>query len=124
MVRHVFVTEIKDGKYEEYIRYHDNIFPEVVAGLRTAGVAGLQILSVPGTRRLVMIMETAGAIDIGKALGPGSRYRENPRCKEWEELMDADFHGGWTECQEIHSSEKQWNAALSTPMVDGNSPSS
>jgi hypothetical protein len=22
-------------------------------------------------------------------------YRQDPRCKEWEELMDAGFHGGW-----------------------------
>ena len=38
------------------------------------------------------------------------------RCKEWEEMMDADFHGGWTELSEVHSSEKQWNSALQLPM--------
>ena len=30
--------------------------------------------------------------------------------------MDADFHGGWTELSEVHSSEKQWNTALQLPM--------
>ena len=63
------------------------------------------------------------------------------------ELMDADFHGGWTavrlcvicswmcsenyqlvtprvvslslQMQEIHSSDVQWNKALELPMVNG-----
>ena len=26
--------------------------------------------------------------------------------------MDADFHGGWTQCDEIHSSDVQWNQAI------------
>ena len=57
-----------------------------------------------------------GPINLSKATGPGSKYRENLRCKEWEEMMDADFHGGWTELSEVHSSEKQWNTALQLPM--------
>ena len=60
---------------------------------------------------------TAGEVDLGKATGPGSRYRMNPKCKEWEELMDADFHGGWTKMDEIHSSDREWNASLCTPML-------
>ena len=69
----------------------------------------LTIFLVPGTRKLIMYIETAGNIDLGRATGPGSIYRRNPRCKYWEELMDADFHGGWTKCEEIHSSDKEWN---------------
>lgn len=49
---------------------------------------------------------------------PRCRYRLNPRCQEWEELMDADFHGGWTEMEEIHSSDKQWNTALNAKMAE------
>ena len=56
-----------------------------------------------------MYIETAGDIDLARATGPGSIYRRNARCKYWEELMDADFHGGWTKCEEIHSSDKEWN---------------
>ena len=63
-----------------------------------------------------MYITTAGPIDLGKATGPGSYYRENARAKEWEELMDGEFHAGWTECKEIHSSDIHWNKALKTDM--------
>ena len=81
IAQHVFFTEVKEGKYAEYKHYHDNIWPDVVAGLRTNGVSYLSIYN-------------------------------NPKCKEWEELMDADFHGGWIEMERIHSSEKEWNKSL------------
>lgn len=39
-------------------------------------------------------------------LGNGSEYRHSsPRIQEWEEKMETDFHGGWTEIKEIHSSD-------------------
>ena len=60
---------------------------------------------------------TAGPIDLATATGPGSRYREVARCKEWEELMDAEFHGGWTKTSEIHSSDVQWNTALDAQLT-------
>lgn len=25
-------------------------------------------------------------------------YRKNARAREWEDMMNADFHGGWTSC--------------------------
>ncbi|CAK0910592.1 unnamed protein product [Prorocentrum cordatum] len=112
MGRHCFVTEVKEGKIAEYLQYHDNIWPEVVRGLRAAGVKDLVIFRVPGTRRLVLQITTAGDIDLGAATGPGSHYRKDPRCKEWEELMDSDFHGGWTECEEVRASDREWNTAL------------
>eukprot|EP00939_MAST-03C_sp_MAST-3C-sp1_P002305 g2305.t1 len=114
--RHCFYTQVKPGKLKEYVHYHDHIWPEVVRGLRTAGVTQLTIFNVPETRKLVMYITTAGNIDLGKALGPGSDYRTTSRkCKEWEELMDADFHGGWTKMKEIHASDREWNHALKIP---------
>ena len=112
MGRHCFYTEVKEGKLEEYLAHHDNIWPEVVAGLRVAGVTELTIFNVPGTNRLVMHISTSGDLDLGKALGPGSKYREDPKCRQWEEMMDADFHGGWTEMHAVHSSDREWNKAL------------
>ena len=112
MGRHCFFTHVKAGKLAQYRHYHDNIFPEVVRGLRAAGVIQLTIFLVPGTSKLVMYIATAGNIDLSRATGPGSVYRQNPRCKYWEELMDAEFHGGWTKCEEIHSSDKEWNTSL------------
>ena len=45
-----FTTEIKEGKLAEYRNYHDNIFPEVAAGLRAAGVTQVQ-LQAAGIKR-------------------------------------------------------------------------
>jgi len=59
-----------------------------------------------------MIIETDGDIDLGIATGPGSKYRENARCKEWEELMDSKYHHGWSEVTSVHSSSVHWNRAL------------
>ena len=33
-----FTTEVKEGKIDEYLKYHDDIWPDVAAGLRAAGV--------------------------------------------------------------------------------------
>eukprot|EP00041_Stephanoeca_diplocostata_P020561 m.462958 g.462958 ORF g.462958 m.462958 type:complete len:189 (+) comp21606_c0_seq2:62-628(+) len=116
--RHCFVTNVLPGKMEEYRHYHDNIYPEVASGLRAAGITQLTIFQAPGSNTIVMYITTAGPIDLGAATGPGSRYRLNARCREWEELMDADFHGGWTEMEEIHSSDKQWNTSLNAKMAE------
>ena len=37
-MRYAFTTTVKDGKMEEYLHYHDHIWPEVCRGLRAAGV--------------------------------------------------------------------------------------
>ena len=114
-MRHVFTTTVKPGKIEKYLEYHDNIWPEVAAGLRQAGVTQLHIYRVPNTDRLVLTIETAG-VDLGEATGPGSLYRTDPKCEEWETMMDADFHGGWTELTRVHSSDVEWNKALALPI--------
>jgi diketogulonate reductase-like aldo/keto reductase/L-rhamnose mutarotase len=116
MPRHTFITTLREGKAAGYRDYHDNIYPEVAAGLRTAGVKQLNIYQQPGTNVLVMTIDTCGSIDLSAATGPGSRYRQNPRCREWEELMDGEFHNGWTEMKEIHSSDLHWNRALGLPV--------
>eukprot|EP00948_MAST-09A_sp_MAST-9A-sp1_P001765 g1765.t1 len=112
MSRHCFLTNVKEGKLEEYLKRHDNIPPEVASGLRTAGVSSLVIYNLPKTNTIVMTIETNGDIDLGKALGPGSNYRKNEICKKWEEEMDEAFHGGWTEMTNVHDSKVQWNKNL------------
>eukprot|EP00298_Acanthocystis_sp_HF-20_P028434 c7160_g1_i1.p1 GENE.c7160_g1_i1~~c7160_g1_i1.p1 ORF type:complete len:120 (-),score=43.02 c7160_g1_i1:42-377(-) len=106
--RHVFVAELHEGKYEEYRKHHDNIWPEVSSGLKKAGINHLSIYLVPQTNKMVMTIETTPGLDLAAATGPGSNYRLNEKCKEWEEMMATQFHGGWTKCTEIHSSEKNW----------------
>mmetsp|Transcript_98 Transcript_98/g.276 ORF Transcript_98/g.276 Transcript_98/m.276 type:complete len:110 (+) Transcript_98:171-500(+) len=106
MKTHCFITNIKSSELlSEYVHHHDNIYPEVTSGLRSAGVLSLEINVVPKTLTLIMTITTRANVDLDAALGPGSAYREIARCKEWEELMDSRFHGGWDKCEEIHSSE-------------------
>ena len=45
--QHCFVTTITDEKLPGYRHHHDNIWPEVAAGLRAAGIASLKIYSMP-----------------------------------------------------------------------------
>lgn len=116
-MRYCFYTNVKPGKLAEYLDYHDNIWPEVVAGLRTAGVLHLHIWRLPDTNTLVMTIETAGT-ELAECTGPGSLYRADPRCEEWETMMDAEFHGGWTRLTKVHASDDEWNKALSLPKAE------
>ncbi len=121
-MRYAFTTTVKDGKMEEYLHYHDHIWPEVCRGLRAAGVTQLTIFRAPQTSTLFLYVTTAGATDLGEATGPRSRYREDPKCQEWEELMDADFHGGWTALDEVHASDREWVGALRSWFLGNYSP--
>merc|ERR1712087_296144 len=70
-LQHVFITQIKPGKFQEYKNFHDNIYPEVVAGLRQNGVNFLSIYKLPNTNTLVMTIETSWPIDdLSTNLGP------------------------------------------------------
>lgn len=114
-MRHVFTATVKPGLIDEYLAYHDAIWPEVAAGLRQAGILHLHIWRVPATSDLVMTIETAG-VDLSEATGPASLYRCDPKCAEWEELMDG-LHGGWNELTKVHASDSEWNTALALPLV-------
>ena len=106
---------VKLDKLASYKQHHDTIWKEVAGGLRRAGIQQLTTWQLPGTNRLVMYITTSGVPDLGHAVGPGSTYREEPRCVEWEDLMDSFFEGGsWTLMSEIHSSDVEWNTSLST----------
>jgi L-rhamnose mutarotase len=113
-MRHVFLGTVKDGRMDEYLHHHDNIWPEVAAGLRVAGVTHLHIWRLGDSNTLVMTIETNGT-DLEEATGNGSLYRSDPRCDEWETLMDNMFAGGWIELSGIHASDKHWNHALALP---------
>ena len=85
--------------------------------LTSCRVTLLTIYNQEGTDTLVMNIQTAGDIDFSAATGPGSRYRKDPKCQEWEELMSTEFHHGWTELKEIHASDNQWNKQLGKQMT-------
>ena len=117
--RKVFHTTCREGMAEEYIQRHNEIPPEVCAGLRTAGVASLSIHRLPGTSVLVLTIEMAGCnLDLERATGPGSAYRKNnPICHKWEVDMETQYHNGWSELEEIHSSNVEWNRSLGLPLL-------
>ena len=116
--RKVLYTTCREGMVEEYIQRHNEIPPEVCAGLRTAGVASLSIHRLPGTNVLILTIETAGCnLDLERSTGTGSEYRKNPICHEWEVDMETRYHNGWTELEEIHSSNVEWNRSLGLPLL-------
>ena len=103
MPRYLMTAQLKPEKEQAYIDEHDNIYPEVSQGLRAAGVVNLHIWK--DRLSLYMFVEMEGGKDLS-ILGKGSDYRNgSQRIKEWEEKMETDFHGGWTEVREIHSSD-------------------
>jgi L-rhamnose mutarotase len=66
----------------EYKRYHEKIWPEITASLKSAGIEDAEIYLL-GTR-MFMILEVNDSFSFGsKAEGD----RNNPRVREWEELM-------------------------------------
>ncbi|MGK3743568.1 MAG: L-rhamnose mutarotase [Bacillariaceae sp.] len=117
--RKVFYTTCRGGMIEKYIDRHNNIPSEVCSGLRTAGITFLSINRLPKTNVLVLSMELAGCgqLDLQKATGPGSTYRKNNICCQWEIDMETQYHNGWTELEEIHSSDVEWNQSLGLPLL-------
>ena len=81
-------------------------------GLSAHGVKSLNVYQVGDTNELIMNIDfyREDGKSLGEALGPGSEYRNDPKCKHWEEWMQSDFTGGWTELKNIHSSQKHWTA--------------
>jgi L-rhamnose mutarotase len=71
--KHCFITTLKPGKLSSYSNLHDKIYPEVVTGLRAAGVISLNIhhINQGGGDTLVMYIVTEEGVDLGSAIGPG-----------------------------------------------------
>ena len=90
-------------KEQAYIDEHDNIYPEVTSGLRSAGVINLHIWK--DGLQLYMLIEMDDDKDLSM-FGEGSCYRKSSRrVVEWENKMAAEFHSGWTSIEEIHTSD-------------------
>lgn len=66
----------------EYKRQHEKIWPEVAASMRGSGVIGMEIY-LRGTR-MFMIMEVRDDFSLE---AKHRADRENPKVREWEELM-------------------------------------
>ncbi|KAL3779445.1 hypothetical protein HJC23_012722 [Cyclotella cryptica] len=103
MPRFLLKAKLKPEKEQQYVDEHNNIYPEVSSGLRSAGVINLHIWKDGLSLYLMVEMEEGKDLS---ALGEGSDYRNScPRIQEWEVKMETEFHGGWTQIEEIHSSD-------------------
>jgi L-rhamnose mutarotase len=87
MTRHVFTIKLKDepGVVETYRRHHRDVWPEVQASLRRAGVEYMDIYLLG--RTLVMVVETREGLDYATAFA--SHAASSPRVVEWERLMKS-----------------------------------
>jgi L-rhamnose mutarotase len=87
MSRYVFTLKLRDepGIVESYSRHHRDVWPEVQASLRQAGVEQMDIYLLG--RRLVMIVEMRDGVDYRTAFT--THASSNPRVAEWERLMKS-----------------------------------
>jgi L-rhamnose mutarotase len=85
VTRHVLAVDLKDdpGMIADYVEHHRAVWPEVVASLRAAGIANMEILILG--RRLVMIVESRG--DMRAAFA--AHVASHPRVAAWEALMKS-----------------------------------
>ena len=87
MRRHVFTLNLKDdpGVADRYTRHHRDVWPEVQASLREAGVEQMDIYLLG--RRLVMVVEMRDGLDYRTAFA--SHASSSQRVAEWERLMTS-----------------------------------
>lgn len=107
MPRFLMTATLKRDKEQQYIDEHDNIYPEVTKGLRAEGITNLHIWK--DGLSLYLFIDMVDGKDLS-VLGVGSEYRNSSvRIQEWETKMETEFHSGWTEIKEIHSSDNWGN---------------
>jgi L-rhamnose mutarotase len=82
--RFCLALDLKDDPalIAEYCRLHEQIWPEIAASIRVAGIVSMEIWRTGN--RLFMVMETDCRFDgAAKALADAA----NPKVQEWEQLM-------------------------------------
>ncbi|MFT5124947.1 MAG: L-rhamnose mutarotase [Kiritimatiellia bacterium] len=86
MAKLAYTTLLKDDPelQQQYRKHHANTWPEVVESFRKIGVTDLNIWL--NGRRLFMVAEVAG--DFNYAAGLGAYLALDPKCREWEGIMD------------------------------------
>lgn len=67
---------------DEYKKYHQNVWPEVIQSVRTSGIVDMEIYLI-GTR-MFMIMEVNENFSFEQK---SATDRANPKVQEWEQLM-------------------------------------
>jgi L-rhamnose mutarotase len=110
MKRYAQTVLLKDDpetirRYEEY---HANVWPEVVEGTRRCGIHRIFIYRFG--RQLFMFMETTDSFVMERDM---PKYTENPRARQWDELMrtfqepvpGAPAGSTWVEMKEVYTQD-------------------
>jgi L-rhamnose mutarotase len=82
--RYCLTLDLKDDPklIGEYRRFHDKIWPEITESIKQSGVEDMEIYLL-GTR-MFLVMEVSERFSFE---AKAAADRENPRVREWEELM-------------------------------------
>jgi L-rhamnose mutarotase len=67
---------------ERYKDYHQRVWPEVLAGIRVAGITRMEIFLLG--RRMFMYLTTEDGFDPARDL---PRLNDDPKSREWDALM-------------------------------------
>jgi L-rhamnose mutarotase len=84
MKRYCFALDLKNDLQliTEYETYHKNVWPEIIASIKDAGILNMEIYRI--MNRLFMIMETKDDFSFeNKSVAD----RTNVKVQQWEELM-------------------------------------
>jgi len=84
MKRYCLALDLKNDPklIAHYRKYHENIWPEITKSIKDSGIEDLEIYLL-GTR-MFMIMEVNDSFSFS---AKAKTDAENPKVKEWEELM-------------------------------------
>jgi len=82
--RYCLTLDLKDDPelIAAYKRYHEKIWPEITASIKSAGIQDMEIYLL-GTR-MFMVMEVDETFSFEKKAEADSK---NPKVQEWERLM-------------------------------------
>lgn len=91
LVEKVFVVNISsdEQKLQEYLKYHEKVWPEVEAGFKKAGYKKITLYRYD--HLLVMTIAVPEGADLGAMGKTAEAY--SPRCAEWNKLMDGYQQG-------------------------------
>ena len=84
MARYCFALDLKNDPQiiEEYERYHQAVWPDILQSLRDSGIIDMEIYRV--LNRLFLIIEGDATFSFEKKIAMDSL---NPKVQEWEALM-------------------------------------
>ena len=82
--RFCFACDLKDDPklIEQYKKYHQNVWQEIIESIKVAGIEDMQIYLVGN--RMFMVMEVNETFNFQKK---SQMDAENPKVQQWEKLM-------------------------------------